>query len=228
MLLEIPAEAFKAAVPFLILAACALLLLQDPVRAALLRRAAARAGAAEDVAGAVTTVAEAPLPGVAVAEAALSATAAGAPAGVVGAGGPAGAGVVGLGGDGSGARAEMLPERPAPRLAELLAVLACAVYGGFFGAGLGIMLLAVLGLFSTTSLARTNAVKQALSLVINAIAALFFAFSGKVDWVDAGLIALAAMVGASIGGRLVRRIDPRVLRALVVLLGLSVAIRAWV
>jgi uncharacterized membrane protein YfcA len=120
------------------------------------------------------------------------------------------------------------PERPLPRRAELAAVLACSVYGGFFGAGLGIMLLAVLGLFSTTTMVRNNAVKQALALVINAIAALFFAWSGKVDWVDAGLLAVSAVTGASIGGRLVHHVDPRVLRVFVVLLGIGVAIRYWV
>jgi uncharacterized membrane protein YfcA len=115
-----------------------------------------------------------------------------------------------------------------PGAAELAAVLLCSVYGGFFGAGLGIMLLAVIGLFSDAGFVRSNALKQALSLIVNAIAALFLVFSGKVEWVYAVVMAATSTLGGALGGRYVQVIDPRVLRAGVVVLGCVVAIRYWV
>jgi uncharacterized membrane protein YfcA len=103
-----------------------------------------------------------------------------------------------------------------------------AVYGGFFGAGLGIMLLAVLGLFSTEPLGRVNALKQALSFVINLIAAIFFIFSGEVRWELVPIMAAGSVLGGILGGRLVRVIDAVMLRRVVVLFGTAVAIAFWV
>ena len=103
-----------------------------------------------------------------------------------------------------------------------------AAYGGFFGAGLGIMLLALLALFSVDSLTRLNALKQALSFVINLVAAVFFLFSGKVAWTLVPVMAVGSMVGGLIGGRLVQVIDSDRLRKLVVVAGVAVAISFWV
>jgi len=113
------------------------------------------------------------------------------------------------------------------RMALLMSVFASAVYGGFFGAGLGIMLLAVLGLFSAEPLAKVNALKQALSFVVNLAAAIFFAFSGKVVWELVPVMAAASIVGGVAGGRLVTVIDAGVLRVLVVGIGVAVAIAFW-
>jgi uncharacterized protein len=115
-----------------------------------------------------------------------------------------------------------------PGLAERISIFGCSVYGGFFGAGLGIMLLGVLGLFSDAGLVRNNAVKQALSVVVNVIAATFLAFSGHVDWGYAGVMAGTSTVGGALGGRVVHLISPKVMRVGVVLLGCAVAIRYWV
>jgi uncharacterized membrane protein YfcA len=109
----------------------------------------------------------------------------------------------------------------------VVTVLAVAVYGGFFGAGLGIMLLAVLGLFSSEPLGRVNALKQALSFVINLVAAVFFAFSGHVQWQIVPVMAVASVLGGSIGGRLVQVIDVVMLRRVVVLVGVVVAVAFW-
>jgi uncharacterized membrane protein YfcA len=108
-----------------------------------------------------------------------------------------------------------------------LTVFVAALYGGFFGAGLGIMLLAVLGLFSAAPLTRVNALKQALSFVINLVAALFFAFSGRVWWQLVPVMAAASLVGGLLGGRLVRVIDASALRRVVVLVGIAVAVVFW-
>ena len=111
--------------------------------------------------------------------------------------------------------------------ALLVAVFFAAVYGGFFGAGLGIMLLAVLGLLTTQSLLQVNALKQALSFVINVVAATFFAISGHVAWELVPVMAVAAMLGAVFGTRLVRAISPYRLRLVVVVVGVGVAIAFW-
>ena len=112
-----------------------------------------------------------------------------------------------------------------------LPVLVVAVYGGYFGAGLGIMLLAVLGVVLSDTLVRLNALKQVLSLVINSTAAMFFLFSQKVYWVVALVMAITSLLGGTVGGRLVGSIDPARLRALVVSIGLVVAVvyavRTW-
>lgn len=111
----------------------------------------------------------------------------------------------------------------------LLALLfAAAAYGGFFGAGLGIMLLAVLGLFTTKPLTQANALKQALSFVVNLVAAVFFAFSGHVVWELVPVMAVGSLLGGLIGGRLVQVIDSEFLRRIVVVAGVAVAISFWV
>lgn len=106
-------------------------------------------------------------------------------------------------------------------------VFVAALYGGFFGAGLGIMLLAILGLFSREPLAGVNALKQALSFVINLVAAVFFVFSGRVRWSLVPVMAVASLAGGLLGGRLVPLIPERLLRRLVVLAGLGVAASFW-
>lgn len=114
-----------------------------------------------------------------------------------------------------------------PPVALLAAVMAAAVYGGYFGAGLGIMLLAVLGLLLDESLTKLNALKQGLSLTINVVAATFFVFSGKVEWTYAAVMAVGSLVGGNVGGRVASRVHPGVLRALVIALGIAVAIKFW-
>jgi uncharacterized membrane protein YfcA len=108
------------------------------------------------------------------------------------------------------------------------AVLFAAVYGGFFGAGLGIMLLAVLGLFSAERLIRLNALKQALSFVINIVAAVCFAITGHVRWELVPVMAVAALIGGHVGGRMTRLVNPTVLRRIVVVAGVAIAISFWI
>lgn len=103
-----------------------------------------------------------------------------------------------------------------------------AVYGGFFGAGLGIMILALLGLFSTESLTKLNALKQALSFVINLLAAVFFVFSGRTYWSLVPVMAVGSILGGAAGGRLVQVISGVVLRRVVVIAGVAIAIAFWV
>jgi uncharacterized membrane protein YfcA len=108
---------------------------------------------------------------------------------------------------------------------------AVAIYGGFFGAGIGVMLLAVLSIGVHQSLGRSNALKQVLSLVINLTAAVFFVFSGRVWWSLAAVMSVGSVVGGHLGGRLVGKLDPERFRVVVVGIGaiLTVvyAIKAW-
>jgi uncharacterized protein len=99
-----------------------------------------------------------------------------------------------------------------------------AIYGGYFGAGLSVIVLATLGLTVDDSLTRLNALKQAIALCVNVAAAVFFLFSGQVVWLAALVMALGALVGGVLGGRLAGRIRPGVLRTIVVTVGLVVAI----
>ncbi len=103
-------------------------------------------------------------------------------------------------------------------------VVLVSAYGGYFGAGLGIMLLAVLGLVLHEPLDRLNALKQVLALAINATAAVFFLFSHRVYWVVALVMAVTSLVGGSVGGRFAGSIRPAWLRAVVVVIGFGVAL----
>lgn len=128
-----------------------------------------------------------------------------------------------------------LPE-PAPdgdvappwRPAIIPVIFLAAAYGGFFGAGLGIVLLAVLGVFSPEPLVKLNALKQALQFVVNVVAAVFFAFSGRVVWPLVPVMAAAAIVGGFAGGRLATVIDSVLLRRVVVVAGVGVAVALFV
>jgi hypothetical protein len=105
-----------------------------------------------------------------------------------------------------------------------LLVIPSTVYGGYFGAGLGVILLSVLGITLNDDLIRLNALKQALSLSANTAAALFFVFSGRVDWFVALIMAAGALTGGFIGGKLAGRIKPEILRWTVVTIGVIVAV----
>jgi uncharacterized membrane protein YfcA len=110
------------------------------------------------------------------------------------------------------------------QLGVVLPVVAAAIYGGYFGAGLSVIVLAVLGLVLDDSLTRLNALKQAISFSVNTAAAVFFLFSGQVWWSTAAVMAVGAIVGGMLGGRLAGRIRPIVLRRLVVTVGVLVAL----
>jgi hypothetical protein len=108
----------------------------------------------------------------------------------------------------------------------LLAVqLAGGVYGAYFGAGLGVLMLAVLGIFVEDGLQRLNALKGLLSLVINLVAAVCFVVAGRVAWDAVAIMAVASLVGGRLGVTLARRLPDRLLRALVIGFGVAVAIR---
>lgn len=99
------------------------------------------------------------------------------------------------------------------------------LYGGYFGAAQGIMLIAILSLALDDELQRTNALKNVLSLVVNSTAAVIFIISAPVDWTIVGLIAAGSIVGGVIGSRYGRRLPPAALRVVIVLVGVSAIVR---
>ena len=103
-------------------------------------------------------------------------------------------------------------------------VIIAGVYGGYFGAGLGVILLAVLGLAFEDSLTRLNALKQSISLAVNSAATVYFLFSGNTVWHFAGVMAVGAVAGGVAGGRIAHRLPPEALRRTVVALGLAVGL----
>lgn len=108
-------------------------------------------------------------------------------------------------------------------LIMLSLVFAAAIYGGYFGAGLGVILMAVLGYVTDDSMTQLNFLKQALGFAINLAAAIYFAFSGMVDWMVALVMIFGSLMGGLIGGRLAGKIKPEVLRWIVVSAGLIAA-----
>jgi uncharacterized membrane protein YfcA len=109
-------------------------------------------------------------------------------------------------------------------IAGIPAVMLAAVYGGYFGAGLSVIFLAVLGVLLNESLTKLNALKQVLSLSANMAAAVFFLFSGNVHWGAALMMAICALGGGMAGGKLAGKISPTALRWTVVTIGLIVAV----
>jgi uncharacterized membrane protein YfcA len=128
-------------------------------------------------------------------------------------------------GDKPGGTTENLPPTWATNETwAILPVAAAAIYGGYFGAGLSVIVLAVLGLALDDTLTRLNALKQAISFSVNTAAAIFFLFSDQVDWPAALVMAVGALAGGVLGGRLAGHIRPIVLRRIVVSVGVIVAI----
>jgi uncharacterized protein len=103
-------------------------------------------------------------------------------------------------------------------------VIPAALYGGYFGAGVSVMVLAVLGLALADSLTRINALKQAVAFSINIAAAVFFIFSGQVVWTAALVMAVGSLAGGVLGGRLAGRISAVLLRRIIVAIGVVVSL----
>ena len=118
-------------------------------------------------------------------------------------------------GEGHGARLEKMAWLP---------VGLASIYGGYFGAGLSVIVLSALGLTLEDSLTRLNALKQAVAFAVNVATAVFFLFSGQVIWSAALVMAVGALIGGILGGKLAGRIKPSTLRWTVVVIGLVISI----
>ena len=117
------------------------------------------------------------------------------------------------------ARGTEVPEHGA--LWVWVLVFLAGIYGGYFGAAQGVILMAILGVGLQETMQRNNATKNVLALLVNLVAALVFIAVADVDWVVAGLIALGAVVGGQIGATVGRRLPQAVLRAVIVTVGVA-------
>ncbi len=104
-------------------------------------------------------------------------------------------------------------------------VLLSGVYGGYFGAAQGVILMAVLGVGLQETMQRNNATKNVLAGLVNLVAALLFVVVAEVDWAAAGLIALGAVVGGQVGATVGRRLPATALRTVIVVVGVVAVVR---
>jgi uncharacterized membrane protein YfcA len=109
--------------------------------------------------------------------------------------------------------------------APLIAVYATGVYGGYFGAAQGIMLLAILGLALDDTLQGVNGTKNVLAGLANLLSGAIFAAVANVDWAVVALIAAGSLSGGALGARYGRRLPPAPLRALIVAVGIVAVVR---
>jgi uncharacterized protein len=236
LLLVLPAEAFKAIVPALIGVAVVMVLIQPRLARWMARRQLARsAGRAGD--GGLAAQAAGADPGSRPpADADHGACGADADHGIGGAGGIGGTG--GTGGNGAAGRAGaatavgVLPATGISSRADaiggpvLWAFVFCAgVYGGYFGAAQGVLLIGMLGIAFTDSLQRINAVKNVLAGLVNGVAAVVFIALTHIDWKVAGLIAAGSIIGGQAGARVGRRLPPWGLRLLIVCVGVAALVK---
>ena len=195
LLLVLPAGAFKAIVPALIGVAVVMVLIQPRLARWMARRQLDRP-AARDGDGAVP--------------------------------GPLGD----SGGGGAASAVGVLPATEVDRRAEAVGgpvlwffVFCAGVYGGYFGAAQGVLLIGMLGIAFSDGLQRINAVKNVLAGLVNGVAAVVFIALTHVDWTIAGLIAAGSILGGQLGARVGRRLPPWGLRLLIVCVGVAALVK---
>jgi uncharacterized protein len=221
LLLVLPAEAFKAIVPALIGVAVVMVLIQPRLARWMARRQLARsAGRAGDGDRDLTAQADGADPG----------PPADASHGTGGTGGANGNGAAGRAG--AATAVGVLPATGVSSQAEAIGgpvlwflVFCAGVYGGYFGAAQGVLLIGMLGIAFTDSLQRINAVKNVLAGLVNGVAAVVFIALTHVDWGVAGLIAAGSILGGQLGARVGRRLPPWGLRLLIVCVGVAALVK---
>ena len=102
-----------------------------------------------------------------------------------------------------------------------LLVYGAGVYGGYFGAAQGVLLMAILGVGLTETMQRNNGTKNVLALLVNLVAAVVFVFVADMNWTVAGLIAVGSVIGGQIGATFGRRLPSWALRAFIVVVGVA-------
>jgi uncharacterized membrane protein YfcA len=112
------------------------------------------------------------------------------------------------------------PSRPGPLVYQFLV----SVYGGYFGAGIGIMMLAGLALAGFDAIHPMIALRNSYAICINGVAAVYFIIHGAVDWADAGVLTLGQIVGSWGGARIARDLPPTAVRTVVIAVGVAMAV----
>jgi uncharacterized membrane protein YfcA len=99
------------------------------------------------------------------------------------------------------------------------------VYGGYFGAAQGVLLMGFMGVLLADTVQRHNALKNILAGLVNLVAAIVFVFTAHMDWAAAGLVAAGSIIGGIIGARVGRRLPPKALRAVIVVVGIAAIVK---
>ena len=115
------------------------------------------------------------------------------------------------------------PPRTLPLPLLVVFQLGVATYGGFFGAGIGILMLAALGLVGVRDVHRANGLKNLAAVCINGVASVTFVAGGRVAWAEAAVMAAGAVLGGALGAGTARRVGPRVVRRAVMTVGVALA-----
>ncbi|WP_441249653.1 sulfite exporter TauE/SafE family protein [Kitasatospora sp. McL0602] len=115
------------------------------------------------------------------------------------------------------------PTQAGPLL--LAGLFLAGVYGGYFGAAQGVLMIAMMGILLQETMLRINAAKNVLALIVNAVAAVFFIFVSTVDWTAVLLIAVGSVIGGQVGSRVGRRLPAPALRGIIVVVGLVAVTR---
>ncbi len=122
-------------------------------------------------------------------------------------------------------RGSLVGERtPGFAAAAVAFQLLVGVYGGFFGAGIGIMMLAALAVLGLTDIHQMNGLKNVLAILINGVAAVYFVTQGAVQWTDAIIMAVASIVGGLAGAVLANRLGRRLVRKAVIAIGVAASL----
>jgi uncharacterized protein len=225
LLLVLPADAFQAIVPALIGIAVVMVIVQPRLARWMARRqvtrSAAAAGDADPLLGRPGTPGDADY-------------GAGAAPGAVGgsAAGPANGTAAGTTQTEAATAVGVLSPADASRGADAVGgpvlwflVFCAGVYGGYFGAAQGVLLIGMLGIAFADTLQRINAVKNVLAGLVNGLAAIVFIALTHIDWGVAGLIAAGSILGGQIGARVGRRLPPWALRLLIICVGVAALIK---
>ena len=114
--------------------------------------------------------------------------------------------------------------RPGFAVAAVAFQFLVGVYGGFFGAGIGIMMLAALAILGLTDIHQMNGLKNVLTTAINGVAAVYFAARGAVLWTDAGLMAIGSIGGGLAAAALAQRLGRRLVRQAVIAIGIAASV----
>ncbi|PRX45376.1 hypothetical protein B0I33_10937 [Prauserella shujinwangii] len=113
--------------------------------------------------------------------------------------------------------------RPGPLL--FLLIFLVGVYGGYFTAAQGVMLMAIMGMLLAEPIQRLNGIKNVLAAVVNIVAGTIYAFIAPISWPVVGLLAAGSVVGGLLGARLGRRMSPFVLRMVIVVIGVAAVVQ---
>lgn len=98
------------------------------------------------------------------------------------------------------------------------------IYGGYFGAGMGILMLAVMGMMGMADIHQMNGLKNLIGSFINLIASLYFIYSGLIDWPTAGLMSIGSIIGGYAAAGIARRLSQKMVRRVVILIGFGMAL----